>query len=241
MVRFQNPNGVEEIRGTGRPSWQLMQQAGQSEAYPAAVQNWKSGLLRESADAAKAKLAADTQLEIAKMPAREGEGAAEERRQKSYVFEEAKKKAIEENKLMKQNEDIKEYKNQLIATPYATFKPGTGHVWEPQTEELSTDAKAGENYARENGWKAGLDHLHERQLVRKYMGAKTSYAPGTNMNAVINDLAANPVEWKKLVGLAKGDGTTSAPVVKPGVWGTIFPSRPLPGDSIIRGSDVVGP
>ncbi|CAO0822429.1 hypothetical protein DFAR_3060002 [Desulfarculales bacterium] len=238
MVRFQNPNGVEEIRGTGRPSWQLYQGAGQTEAYPAAVQNWHSGLVKESAEAARAKLAADTQLEIAKTPAREGEGVAAKRREESYVFEEAKKKAMEEIKLAKQKEDVSEFNRQLHASSYADFTPGKGTEFAPKTHEMALDKNAAENHAREFGWKAGMQHLDERQLARKYL-ATQQMRPNTNINAVLDEAASNPKAWSDLVTLSKKAGNVPGQVQPPqGIFGRIFNPRVA---EPIRGADVVGP
>ena len=63
MVMGKGPTGVEEIRGTGRPSWQVYHGAGVDEQYPAAVASWKTGLAHEQGATERAEIAGKAHVE----------------------------------------------------------------------------------------------------------------------------------------------------------------------------------
>jgi len=76
MVLGKDNLGVEEIRGTGRPSWQVFQQAGEGALYPAATAGWRSGLAREAGETERERMRAAGQVEAATIGAtKEGPGA----------------------------------------------------------------------------------------------------------------------------------------------------------------------
>jgi hypothetical protein len=151
---------------------------------------------------------------------KEGPGATQERTEKSKLFQLAQDEKSRTEKLAQQKEDVAEFNRQLQSSAFATHTPGKGLEFKPETEDLAKDAKAAENYAREFGWKEGLQHLQERQTLRKYLMSQTKYTPDTNWHSVLDDLAANPTEWKKAVKMARDFGTNYSPPRSPGVLET---------------------
>ncbi len=99
MVLGKDNLGVEEIRGTGHPSWQVYHGAGMGEAYPGAVAGWRSGLAREAGEAEKEKSSAAAQVEAATIGAtKEGPGATlVHKAQAAGLTEETKRKTIQDN------------------------------------------------------------------------------------------------------------------------------------------------
>jgi len=211
MVRTVGPTGVEEIKGTGRPSWQLYQGAGQTAQYPAAVAAWRSGLSHQAGEERKALIQAQSHVDAATLAAtREGPGATQERGMKAKVFEEAQKEKARALQAQTEKDNVARYNEELHGSPYSTFEPGKGHTFTPTTPELSLDSKAGENWARTNGWQAGLQHMDERQMARKYLTTQP-LQPNTDINALLTETAKNPIAWGELMKRAQTSGVVGGP------------------------------
>jgi hypothetical protein len=76
MVMGTDRLGVQEIRGTGHPSWQVFHGAGMDEAYPGAVARWHEGMSREAGEAERERMRVAGQVEAATIGAtKEGLGA----------------------------------------------------------------------------------------------------------------------------------------------------------------------
>lgn len=63
MALTRDPaTGVEAIRGTGRPSWQVFRGAGEGEQYPHAVEAWKGEVAKEAGATERARMAAEAHV-----------------------------------------------------------------------------------------------------------------------------------------------------------------------------------
>jgi hypothetical protein len=138
---------------------------------------------------------------------KEGPGQREERLQKSEVFKTAKAKEEENLRIAKQKQDEADFDRHLNASRHATFEPEKGSSFIPKTRAADLDRLASRNYAREFGWKAGLEHMDERQLARQYLAAESLRNPNWpenfDVDAYLDQKSKDPERWKNLISNAK--------------------------------------